>query len=262
MFYSHAQSLAALQAYSHWLAQFCSEVQRQQHQTQFVDLVTSSMAATTPLINAKVHFLPCLRFSAWSAFLISWHELHWFQVPEKLLLSACHLLVSMATTVRPVFLVSLPAAQNIFNLITENHNHRLPQEVRVWFCSSSFARFDLLFLRCHVCRSFHFQAHVLVCRALSNMLLLPWPSLPEAEQQWPSRSANHARLISSLTQQYRLLPRPPNHHPTSETDRELLMIGSCNKVILKLCHCCNLCLFGKSISVLYCGSFIEKFTIV
>ncbi|KAA0706153.1 Exportin-6 [Triplophysa tibetana] len=157
----HAQSLAALQAYSHWLAQFCSEAQRQQHQTQFVDLITSSMAATTPLINAKV--------------------------PEKLLLSACHLLVSMATTVRPVFLMSLPAVQNIFNMITENHNHRLPQE-----------------------------AHVLVCRALSNMLLLPWPSLPEAEQQWPSRSANHARLINSLTQQYRLLPRPPDHHPTSK----------------------------------------------
>ncbi|MCJ8750455.1 hypothetical protein PDJAM_G00266530, partial [Pangasius djambal] len=85
------------------------------------------------------------------------------QVPEKLLLSACHLLVSMATTVRPVFMVSLSAVQNIFNLVTENHNHRLPQE-----------------------------AHVLVCRALSNMLLLPWPSLPEAEQQWPSRSTSHA----------------------------------------------------------------------
>ncbi|TRY56086.1 hypothetical protein DNTS_017930 [Danionella cerebrum] len=157
----HAQSLAALQAYSHWLAQFCGEVQRQQDQTQFMDLITSSMAATTPLINAKV--------------------------PEKLLLSACHLLVSMATTVRPVFLVSLPAVQNIFNLITENHNHRLPQE-----------------------------ALVLVCRALSNMLLLPWPSLPEAEQQWSSRSANHARLISSLTQQYRLLPRPPAQQHTSK----------------------------------------------
>lgn len=63
------------------------------------------------------------------------------------------------------------------------------------------------------------KAHVLVCRALSNMLLLPWPSLPEAEQQWPSRSANHARLISSLTQQYRLLPRPPDHHHTSKSNR-------------------------------------------
>ena len=52
--YSHAESLAALQAYSHWLAQFCSEVQRQQDQTRFVNLITSSMAATTPLISAKV----------------------------------------------------------------------------------------------------------------------------------------------------------------------------------------------------------------
>uniref|UniRef100_A0A671TAA3 Importin N-terminal domain-containing protein n=1 Tax=Sinocyclocheilus anshuiensis TaxID=1608454 RepID=A0A671TAA3_9TELE len=161
----HAQSLAALQAYSHWLAQFCGEVQRQQDQTQFVDLIRSSMAATTPLINAKV--------------------------PEKLLLSACHLLVSMATTVRPVFLVSLPAAQNIFSLITDNHNHRLPQE-------DSVAQF------------------VLCSSSLSNMLLLPWPSLPEAEQQWQSRSANHTRLLSSLTQQYRLLPRPPSHHPNSK----------------------------------------------
>uniref|UniRef100_A0A8C3ZGW0 Importin N-terminal domain-containing protein n=1 Tax=Denticeps clupeoides TaxID=299321 RepID=A0A8C3ZGW0_9TELE len=149
----HAQSLAALQAYSHWLAQFCSEVQRQQDQTQFVDLITSTMAATTPLISAKV--------------------------PEKLLLSACHLLVSMATTVRPVFLVSLRTIQNIFNLITDNHSHQLPPE-----------------------------AHVLVCRALSNMLLLPWACLPESEQQWPSRSSSHARLLSTLTQQYRLLISP------------------------------------------------------
>lgn len=52
-----------------------------------------------------------------------------FQVPEKLLLSACHLMVSITSTVRPVFLVTLPAVQNIFNLITENQTRRLPQEV-------------------------------------------------------------------------------------------------------------------------------------
>ncbi|KAG9327929.1 hypothetical protein JZ751_017258, partial [Albula glossodonta] len=82
----HAQSLAALQAYSHWLAQFYSEVQRQ-NQTRFVTLITSTMDASAPLISAKV--------------------------PEKLLLSACHLMVSIATTVRPIFLVTLPAVQNI-----------------------------------------------------------------------------------------------------------------------------------------------------
>lgn len=52
------------------------------------------------------------------------------QVPEKLLLSACHLTVSITSTVRPVFLVTLPAVQNIFNLITtESQTRRLPQEV-------------------------------------------------------------------------------------------------------------------------------------
>lgn len=172
------------------------------------------------------------------------------QVPAKLLLSACHLLVSMATTVRPVFMVSLSAVQNIFNLITENHNHRLPQEVCVclwrfffyfnfYFFKTTF-KYSIHSLSRVTClklpvRSFPpdkgfvcalvyfggmfvciFQAYVLVCRALSNMLLLPWPSLPEAEQQWPSRSTNHARLISTITHQYRLLPRPPDHHPNSE----------------------------------------------
>uniref|UniRef100_A0A672YFB1 Importin N-terminal domain-containing protein n=1 Tax=Sphaeramia orbicularis TaxID=375764 RepID=A0A672YFB1_9TELE len=145
----HAQALAALQAYSHWLAQFYSEV-HSQNQSQFINLITSAIDASSPLITAKV--------------------------PEKLLLSACHLMVSITSTVRPVFLVTLPAVQNIFNLITNNHTRRLPQE-----------------------------AHMLVCRALSNMLLLPWPNLPESEQQWQSRSSNHASLLAALTREYRLL---------------------------------------------------------
>lgn len=49
------------------------------------------------------------------------------------------------------------------------------------------------------------QAQVLVCRALSNILLLPWPNLPENEQQWPMRSMNHASLISALSRDYRNL---------------------------------------------------------
>ncbi|KAG7492044.1 hypothetical protein MATL_G00010330 [Megalops atlanticus] len=145
----HAQSLAALQAYSHWLAQFYSEVHKQ-NQAHFVSLITSVMDANTPLISAKV--------------------------PEKLLLPACHLLVSMATTVRPVSLVTLPAVQNLFNLVTDSSACRL-----------------------------HPEAQVLVCRALSNMLLLPWPNLPESEQQWHDRSTNHANLLAALTRHYRLL---------------------------------------------------------
>ncbi|XP_048407891.2 exportin-6 isoform X2 [Stegostoma tigrinum] len=145
----HAQSLAALQAYSHWLAQFYSEVQRQNPE-QFVSLISTAMEATAPLISSKV--------------------------PEKLLLSACHLLLSLATTVRPVFLVRIQAVQKIFDRISDGSARQLPQEGKV-----------------------------LVCRALSNMLLLPWPNLPESEQQWAVRSTNHANLISTLTREYRRL---------------------------------------------------------
>nr|XP_055221565.1 exportin-6 isoform X2 [Gorilla gorilla gorilla] len=145
----HAQSLAALQAYSHWLAQYCSEVHRQNTQ-QFVTLISTTMDAITPLISTKVQ--------------------------DKLLLSACHLLVSLATTVRPVFLISIPAVQKVFNRITDASALRLVD-----------------------------KAQVLVCRALSNILLLPWPNLPENEQQWPVRSINHASLISALSRDYRNL---------------------------------------------------------
>ncbi|XP_032184464.1 exportin-6 isoform X4 [Mustela erminea] len=145
----HAQSLAALQAYSHWLAQYCSEAHRQNTQ-QFVTLISTTMDAVTPLISTKVQ--------------------------DKLLLSACHLLVSLATTVRPVFLISIPAVQKVFNRITDASAQRLID-----------------------------KAQVLVCRALSNILLLPWPNLPENEQQWPVRSINHASLISALSRDYRSL---------------------------------------------------------
>lgn len=52
-----------------------------------------------------------------------------FQVQEKLLLSACHLLVSLATTVRPVFLISIPAVQKVFNSIIDASAQRLANKV-------------------------------------------------------------------------------------------------------------------------------------
>ncbi|XP_058012882.1 exportin-6 isoform X2 [Ahaetulla prasina] len=145
----HAQSLAALQAYCHWLAQFYNEV-HQQNLTQFVSLVSTALEAIAPLISSKVQ--------------------------EKLLLSACHLLVSLATTVRPVFLISIPTVQKMFNRITDSSAQRLSD-----------------------------KAQILLCRSLSNILLLPWPNLPDAEQQWAIRSTNHASLVSALTRDYRSL---------------------------------------------------------
>lgn len=91
------------------------------------------------------------------------------------------------------------------------------------------------------------QAHILVCRALSNMLLLPWPSLPENEQQWQTRSTSHASLVAALTREYRLL-RGTVNIPPRQTD-----LNSSQYIFLlawshhwRHCHClphfdCSLC---------------------
>ncbi|KAG9470640.1 hypothetical protein GDO78_017129 [Eleutherodactylus coqui] len=164
----HAQSLAALQAYSHWLARFYSEVQHQNPQ-QFVSIISTAMEALPPLISTKV--------------------------PEKLLLSACHLLVSVATTVRPVFLINIPAVQKVFSRVTDSSAQRLPEE-----------------------------AQVLLCRALSNVLLLPWPNVPEGEQQWAERSSHHANLLNSLTREYRQLKgtAPPQRKGQLEATKRVI----------------------------------------
>lgn len=61
---------------------------------------------------------------------MSQYVLFCLQVQDKLLLSACHLLVSLATTVRPVFLISIPAVQKVFNRITDASAQRLIDKVR------------------------------------------------------------------------------------------------------------------------------------
>ena len=52
---SHAQGLAALQAYCHWMAQYYLETHRQQqHQEKFVSLVSNAVDALVPLLNKEV----------------------------------------------------------------------------------------------------------------------------------------------------------------------------------------------------------------
>lgn len=81
------------------------------------------------------------------------------------------------------------------------------------------------------------QARILVCRALSNMLLLPWPNLPENEQQWQTRSNNHSNLLAALTREYRVL-RGTVNIPPRQTDlnnsqyiRSFTFLGYCIAII-------------------------------
>lgn len=152
----HAHVLAALQAYSHWLAQFYNETQRQgATQGKFLPLLTNIVEAIEPLL-AK-------------------------HVPPKIVQAAAHLFLSLSATVRPTFLVELSQVQKMFNDVSRGSMTSHPTEVQL-----------------------------IVCRALSNILILPWPNIPEREQQWSARSENHLGFIRRITSEYRALKTMPN----------------------------------------------------
>ena len=43
---------------------------------------------------------------------------------------------------------------------------------------------------------------LLVYRSLSNYLLLPWPAVSEADQQWEARATQHTTFLAKLTHDY------------------------------------------------------------
>ena len=45
----------------------------------------------------------------------------------------------------------------------------------------------------------HTQAYFMVHRALTHMLVLPWPETSDSQQQWEERSLELSRLISGST---------------------------------------------------------------
>ncbi|KAK3752549.1 hypothetical protein QZH41_013414 [Actinostola sp. cb2023] len=101
----HAQSLAALQAYSHWLSQFYTESHRQQHhQDKFTTLVSTLIDALIPLLQKDV--------------------------PHRIVLPACHLLSSLTTTVKPSFLIALDKVQKLYHSVSIGGLMDLPVEIQ------------------------------------------------------------------------------------------------------------------------------------
>lgn len=102
--FRHAHTLAAVQAYSHWLAQFYGETQRQPtNQEKFVPLLRSIIEAIEPLLGKEV--------------------------PAKVVQAAVHLFLSISTTVRPTFLVELPQVQKMFNDVSRGSMSSHPTDV-------------------------------------------------------------------------------------------------------------------------------------
>lgn len=102
----HAQALAAIKPFAHWLAQFYAESQNYPDQRQkFTDLITTLLDAITCLFDE--------------------------QIPDKISHSSAHLLLSLVTTVRPDFLLQIPCVQKLYNLASQGAFRKVNIDVQV-----------------------------------------------------------------------------------------------------------------------------------
>ncbi|KAL5018253.1 hypothetical protein ScPMuIL_003975 [Solemya velum] len=143
----HAQSIATIKAFSPWLAQFYVESERtNQEKEKFATLMSSLIDSVVPLFSKEV--------------------------PDKIIHSAAHLILSITTTIRPAFLIQLPSFQALYAKASQGDFSQLQQEVQV-----------------------------LLYRSLSLYLVLPWPNIPDSEQDWVNRAANHSTFVKQLSSQ-------------------------------------------------------------
>lgn len=98
----HAQTLAALKAFSHWLSLWHADcLQKGTRKEEFTALVRGYVGAAVPCV------------------------LH--ESPEKVVHSAAHLLVSVTAT-RPSFLLALPSVQELFTAVCDRRLRPLPPQ--------------------------------------------------------------------------------------------------------------------------------------
>ncbi|XP_074647944.1 exportin-6-like [Tubulanus polymorphus] len=102
----HAQSLASLKTFTHWLTQFGSETQQHtQHKDKFVSIVMSHIKVVTPLFEKDI--------------------------PKKIVHSAAHLFVSLMTLVRPPFLLQLPEIQALYNNCSQGYYSSFSNDIQL-----------------------------------------------------------------------------------------------------------------------------------
>ncbi|XP_067127336.1 exportin-6 [Centruroides vittatus] len=151
----HAQVLATLKAFSHWMFLYSSQVlEKKDREQEYIKLITTVVQVAITNINEKV--------------------------PEKIAHSACHLLKSVTSVIRPSFLCNLESIQQLYAIVCQGKLN-LPLE-----------------------------SQKLVHRSISNILLLPWPNVSNDEQQWESRYSRFEEFVKSITSSFRQIQHAPN----------------------------------------------------
>merc|ERR1719322_1471731 len=142
---AHAQTLAALKAWCHWLSQLHKlSLEDKSYETECKDLIARIMVAVSPVLKD--------------------------QSPGRnrtlLVHSAAHFLVTLTGSVRPPSIWKLKEFTELYStlphlVLSESEDHRL------------------------------------MVRALSNVLLLPWPGIPD--QRWDERRLHLTKFLNELT---------------------------------------------------------------
>lgn len=153
-----AQAIASVKAFCHWLSQFYNEVNKEpQMKEKFISRITTLLDALMPLFSS--------------------------QVPERIVHSAAHLILSITTTVKPAFLLQLPCVQNLSTITTRGTLDSLSMEIQL-----------------------------LVYRSLSNALILPWPNVSDTNQNWTDRASHHLVYVQQIAKNFLPLKSELGNH--------------------------------------------------
>lgn len=150
----HAQAISSIQAFAHWLSQFYSETHKVNlDKDKFASLISTLLDSIVPMFSKEI--------------------------PEKIVHSSAHLLLSITTTVRPQFLLHLSSTQTLCKHASQGAYVELTMEVQL-----------------------------LVYRALSHSLILPWPNVADADQNWTSRAEDHQAFVRQIARHFLQLSNP------------------------------------------------------
>ena len=172
----HAQALAALKAWCHWLSQLHSlALKDATFEPQCKDLTSKIIFAVSPVIKDDHSSFGANRL--------------------KLVHSAAHFLGTLTGTVRPPSIWKLKEFTELYSCL--NHLKFEPED------------------------------HRLMVKALTNVLLLPWPGIQD--QRWEERQRHLAKFLRDMTETFRSIRMVADF----QTNKELQAQGN---VYLFVCH--------------------------
>lgn len=161
-----AQLMATIKAFSHWLQLYSSEDQ------------TNSAVLLSAIVDHSIQVLTCDTSETSVE-----HKL----CANNMVHSAVHLFYSVATYIRPVFLLNLPSVQMLFSRVRSSLRR----------CDNTADAFQAIIPNMSV------EVEKLLCRSFSNATLLPWFNMiGDNSQNWESRTSYHYILIQAVVEPF------------------------------------------------------------